>query len=157
MAVKKPLVITNGTIEQLQAGDSLYNPDMLQLTNDNVAAVVIGAPVYITAAGHFDKAQADAVGTKDVIGLVADAPSIGIAGTGNVLTDGRLSATTGQWDAITGGSGGLTPGAVYWLDAATAGKMTSTAPTADGEFVCRLGSAISETEFEISIQTPIKL
>jgi len=155
--IKKPLVITNGLIEQLQAGDSLSSTDALQLTNDNAGAVVIGSPVYVSGVDSFDKAKADASGTKDVIGLVADAPSIGIAGTGNVLTDGRLVATTVQWDAVTGETGGLTPGGVYFLDAATAGKMTQTAPTTDGQYVSRLGTGLSTTDFEISIQTPIKL
>lgn len=154
--IKKPLVITNGLIEQLQAGDSLSNDEMRSLTNDNAGSLVIGTPVYVSGADSVDKAKADASGTKDVIGLVADV-SIATTVAGNVLTDGPLSATTGQWDAVTEETGGLTPGGVYFLDDANLGKMTQTAPTADGKYVSRLGTALSTTEFEISIQTPIKL
>jgi len=36
---------------------------------------------------------------------------------------------SGQWDAITGASGGLTAGSAYYLDT-TAGLLTTTAPAA---------------------------
>ena len=81
MALRKPLVIANGQVEQLQAGDTLDAPqsggDQIVLTNDEATPVVIGAPVYMDANDGFKKAEANAAGTKNVVGLVAIAPSIG--------------------------------------------------------------------------------
>lgn len=156
MAIKKALVITNGQIEQLQAGDTLAHPDLFSRINGNAGSLVIGAPVYVSADDEVDKARANAAGTKDVLGLVADT-SIATTVAGTVQSDGVLTATTGQWDAITGGSGGLVANTIYFLSAATAGMLTATAPVADGEFVCRVGLALSPTELEITILTPIKL
>lgn len=156
MAIKKPLVITNGQIEQLQAGDQLENPNLLTRTNSNAGAIVIGQPVYADSGTTVDLAQADAQGTIRVVGLVADA-SIANAASGGILVDGVLTATTGEWDAVTGEVGGLTAGANYFLDAANPGELTQTAPTATGEFVVRVGHALSTTELEIEIQQPIKL
>jgi hypothetical protein len=160
MATKKPLVITNGQIEQLQAGDTLDAPvtevDVVSKTNDNSGAITIGTPVYVKSNGNVDKAQANASGTVQVLGLVRDA-SISSSTSGVIQTDGVLSATTAQWDAVTGDSGGLTPGAAYYLSASTAGQLTTNAPTTAGQFVVRIGLALSSTELDISIAPPIKL
>ena len=156
MTIKKALVITNGQIEQLQTADRLASPTVFSRTNANAGALVIGTPVYVAGAGTVDKAKADAAGTKDVLGLIAD-PTVATGQPGTVQSDGVLTATTAQWDAVTGQTGGLTPNTTYFLDPATAGKLTPTAPTADGQFVCQLGLATSTTELEISIRSTIKL
>lgn len=156
MAIKKPLVLTNGQIEQLQTGDTLQNAESLQLTNGNAGSLVIGSPVYISANDTVDKAQANAVGTVNVIGLVSDT-SISTGVVGGVQTDGVLAATTGQWDAVAGTTGGLTKDVTYFLDDTTAGKITSTPPTIAGKFVIKIGIAISTTELKICIGQRIKL
>ncbi len=161
MALKKPLVITAGQVQQLQAGDVLDvaltgEVDIVSLLNANAGAIVIGTPVYASAAGSVDKAQADAVGTVEVIGLVQPV-SIGIAASGNIQTDGVLVATTGQWDAVTGDTGGLTAGSVYYLDPDTAGLLTTTAPSTVGDFAVRIGKGLSTTDMEISILNSVKM
>jgi hypothetical protein len=160
MAARKPLVINAGQIEQLQAGDTLdasvSEVDVVSKTNDNASPIVIGSPVYQKADGDVDLGRANAQGTVQLLGLVKDA-SIAAAASGIIQTDGILAATTGQWDTVTGGTGGLTPGSPYYLDAATAGKLTLTAPTSVGQFVVRVGLATSTTEMDISITPPIKL
>lgn len=160
MAAKKPLVITNGQIEQLQAGDTLNasvtEVDVVSKTNDNAGSIVKGTPVYVKANANVDKARANAQATVQVLGLVADT-SIAAAASGIIQTDGVLAATTGQWDAVTGETGGLTPGGVYYLDHAAAGELTQTPSTTTGEFVVRVGLAISTTEMDISVTAPIKL
>lgn len=160
MANRKPLVINSGLIQQLQAGDTLdasvSEVDVYSGTNNNAGSVTIGQPVYVDAAGGFDLAKADAAATVEVLGLVKDT-SVAAAASGVVQTDGVLVATTGQWDAVTGGAGGLAAGTVYYLDPDTAGMLTDTAPTAAGDFVVRVGLALSTTELEISITQPIKL
>ena len=40
-----------------------------------------------------------------------------------------MVATTAQWDAVAGTTGGLAFGANYFLSAGTAGLLTATAPT----------------------------
>lgn len=156
MAVKKPLVMTNGQIEQLQSTDSISSVEIPQMTNNNAGSLVIGTPVYSVANSAVDKAKADAVGTANVIGLVADA-SISAAASGGVQMGGILNATTGQWDTVAGTTGGLTKDLFYYLDPTTAGKLTPTAPTAAGQYVVCVGIAISTTELKIEIQPRIKL
>lgn len=156
MAIKKPLVVTNGQVQQLQSGDSVEHPGLYNRVNSNAGAIVIGQPVYVDGAGSVDLAQADALATADVLGLVFDT-SIASAASGGLLTDGRLVATTGEWDVVTGQVGGLTAGSTYFLDAATVGMLTTTAPVAVGEVVAPVGKALSTTELEINIDHTILL
>lgn len=158
MAARKPLVIVSGQIQQLQSGDTLANVEsgIVSLTNDNAGSIVIGAPVYSSSTASVDVAQADAIGTADVIGLVADT-SIASAAAGNIQTNGILTATTGQWDTITGDAGGLTFNTTYFLDPDNVGKLTDTAPSLDGDVVTRVGKALSTTQMKIDIQPPILL
>lgn len=153
MALRKPVVVNNGQLEQLQSGDTLdglTSENGINVTNDNAGAIVIGTPVYMTAADHVDKAKADAVGTVNVVGLM-QATSTASASTGFCQTSGILDATTAQWDAVTGGSGGLVFNTIYYLDPSTAGKLTSTAPTTAGQFVKEVGIALSTTEMLLCV------
>lgn len=161
MTLRSPLVLVDGRVSQIPAGDTLSavvsEVDAFNLTNGNAAAAAICTPVYLNGvADTFNLARADASGTADVFALVS-ATSIAAAASGAVQTDGFFTATTAQWDAITGQTGGLTPGAAYFLSAATAGRLTTTAPTATGQFVCYVGRAISGTVFEISLDRAIAL
>jgi len=160
MALRKPLVIVNGRIRQIAAGDTvdaqISEVDVVNQQNNNIASIVIGAPVYNDGAGTVDLAQADAAATVEVLGLVKSA-SIVAAASGAIQTDGILVATTAQWDTITGDVGGLVAGSVYYLDPDTAGLLTVTAPSAVGDFVVRIGKAVSTTEMEITILQPIEL
>lgn len=149
MAVRKPLVLNGGVIEQLQTGDTLEGAtsgkDVVALTNANTGSLALGDAVYVSAASSCDKAQANAAASARVIGLVSDA-TVGTGASANVQTDGVLSGLTG-----------LTAGSVYFLDAANPGKLVAAAPLASGQFVVRVGTAISTTELEISISAPIRL
>ncbi len=160
MANRKPLVIVDGLVRQMASGDildvQLNEVDFIAANNDEVTAIVIGTPVYVNGDGTVKEALADAIGTSEVIGLVVDI-TVAASDPARILTDGRLSATTTQWDAVSDETGGLTAGSVYYLDPTTAGKLTATAPTADGDIVIRAGKALSATVFEISIDRPILL
>ena len=160
MSQRKPLVIVDGQIQQIQSGDvldaSVAEVDVVSKQNDNVGSIAIGQPVYTKSNGNVDLAQADAGATVEVLGLVRDA-SIAAAASGEIQTDGVLTGTTGEWDNVTGETGGLTPGAVYYLDPDTPGNLTQTAPTTTGDFVVRVGRAISTTAMEISVSQPILL
>lgn len=159
MAIQRPVFIntTTGELQRFGATDTIFEVDYLVSTNNTGAPLVIGTPVYQSGtADEVGLADADALATAKVIGLVADV-SIADTASGNVQTDGRLSATTGQWDVVTGQVGGLTPGAKYYLSAGTPGQMTVTPPSADGNVIAPLGTAKSPTEFEITIGTRIVL
>jgi len=160
MATRKVLVMTTGQIEQLQSGDTveadIAEVDLIEMNNGNAGTINICQAVYVDGVDSVDLAKADAGATMDVVGFVKDA-TIAAAADGMIQTDGILSATTGQWDAVTGGSGGLTAGTVYYLDASTAGSITDTASTTVGQYVVQIGRAISTTEMEISICDPILL
>lgn len=162
MASRKPLVVgADGLPQQLQPGDNLDAPisqtSVRQAQNANAAgAMVFGTPVYLSAADAVKSAQANAKATAGVAALVQEA-NIAVGGTGTVATDGILVGTTAQWDAVTGQVGGLTPGSLYFLDAATAGKLTAVAPSAVGQCNTKIGRALSTTEMDLDIRDPILL
>ncbi len=157
MAERKPLVIVSGQIQQLQSGDTIagVGASKVSLTNNNAGTAVIGTPVYSDGAGTCDFAKADAIGTSEVIGLVfAD---IAAAGAGEIQTSGVLTATTGEWDVVTGKTSGLVADTIYWLDPTTAGKLTITPTSTDTQLVVRVGIGISTTQMLIAVQPPILL
>ena len=61
------------------------------------------------------------------------------------------------WDAVTGQSGGLTVGATYWVRDATLGFLTATRPTTGGHFATQVGFAISATQLQLQLSSPITL
>ena len=157
MATKIALTMYDGEIGQLKAGDTLditaSNNQIFSATNQNVAAITIGQPVYIQGADTVDLALADAKATSGVIGLVSDA-SIDSSAVGTILTDGILTST--DWTAVVGAAT-LTVGSVYFLSDTVAGTLTTTATTTAGSFVTRVGTAINLTTLEVTISRPIKL
>lgn len=157
MAIKKPLVLNSTTNkpEQLQAGDTLAdNTNQYQLINGNAGSLVICTPVYISAAGTMDKARANAAGTSNCVGLVMET-TVAPSASGYIAFQDIMVATTGQWDVVTGQTGGLTPGSSYFLDEATAGKLKT--GTVSVGYVQEIGIAISTTEMLINPSQPIKL
>lgn len=120
------------------------------LINDNVGTLPVGTPVYLkSTVGHMDAAKADAASTGQVIGLVSDVAGIAPSVAGKVQVEGEVTLTTAQWDAITDGSGGLTVGAPYYLDAADAGELTATAPSAASSVAAMVGIALSSTVLKL--------
>lgn len=152
MAAQKPLVILNGQVQQLPAGDTLAaaasEVGVFAKLNANAGAVVIGTPVYASSATQVDKAGAAALATSKVVGLMQSV-STASGVSGFVQQDGIMTATTAQWDAVAGTTGGLAFGTVYYLSG-TAGLITATPPSAAGNYVLRIGIAISNTELEIN-------
>jgi len=159
MAAKKPLALYSGQLQQLQTGDTLdaevSGKETVSLTNKNAGTITICQAVYIkSTADQCDLAQADAAGTSDVIGLVADA-TITADASGSIQTNGVVTATTGQWDAVAGTTGGLAAGTKYWLSAATAGNITATPPTSG--YITYVGVGLSTTELLLEPDRAIKL
>lgn len=113
------------------------------------------APLYSTSTAD-DVAHALAAGsTSEVIGLALVSAADNAAVT--VAVAGIVAGTTGEWDAVTGQTGGLTSGARYYLNPTTAGRLTTTAPTTDGQYVTFVGVAMSTTKMKLVLAPTIQL
>jgi hypothetical protein len=114
---------------------------------------ISGQPLYIqTINGHLNLAKADTGTTAQVIGFAESDVS-----SGEVcfyLTEGFIERT--DWTLITGATD-LSPGATYFLDPDTAGKITTTAPTTAGQLVVRVGRAVNVRTLDIEVELPILL
>lgn len=152
MAIKKPLVYTNGSIERLQPGDKLDLERTVTKTANGLLPIC--TPVRIFA-GEARKAQANSFLNARVRGLVL--ATANDADPVDVQVDGIFEATTGEWDAVTGQTGGLSEGEQYYLSPDTEGELTVNAPDAWGEFVVPVGVALSSTELDIEIGGLIRL
>jgi len=115
------------------------------LINDEVINALICQPVYSDSSGGFKLALGDGSAKAAVIGIVID-QLIRPAASGNVLTTGTVNATTAQWDATCGTSGGLAFGVTYYLSATVVGTLTTS--NASGVAVV---SGISSTQARIVI------
>jgi IMP dehydrogenase/GMP reductase len=99
MTLRTPLVLgADGLPQQLQAADSILSAAATytsrSVTNgEGATAIVIGAPVYASAADTVKRAQANAKSTAKLAGLGLDA-SFAAGATGNIITGGILVATT---------------------------------------------------------------
>lgn len=122
--------------------------------NGEAFTINICEPVYISNNDTVKLAKADALGTSEVLGLI-DYGNFGTGINASIRMAGVLETTTGNWDTVTGDSGGLTVGDIYFLDPDTAGRLTTTAPTTTGDLVVRIGEALSTTKLRIEIQQPI--
>ena len=128
----------------------------LTITNIGTDDMTLGQPVYSTQNLEAKLANANDTIKKKVIGLVSDNLIESSGRSGKVLTSGLLTGTTEQWEQVTGMIGGLVPDSNYFLDI-VAGKLTLYPPTEEGQFVCLLGTALTNTIFSIRIERPITI
>jgi hypothetical protein len=148
--------VTVDTYGRVTAGTSISSnvPTTFTATNGEAGSIVIGAPVYVSAANTVKKGiNNSALANASCVGLVNDV-SVSSAGTANIALNGVVTATTGQWDAVAGTTGGLTAGTRYFLGS-TAGTLTATAPSTG--FSTQVGMALSTTVMILMIQEPIQL
>lgn len=151
MATLKPLVIKNGQIQQIQAGDDIsvaVSPVGIISKTNSDASILKGAPVYRYTDGSIRLASASAIGTAKVVGLVYDA-NIANNAVGNIQVDGILTATLLQWNEVLEGEGAFTGGTYYYLSD-TAGLITATPPDTIGHCVVEIGYSLSNTEMLLS-------
>ncbi len=152
--VKALVLGTDGKIKEKANDEWLGEVNLPSGLNGNAGTITAGMILYHTGvASTLDKARANATGTMDVDGFcVADST------TGSAIfyqDSGILKLTTTQWDAVTGQTGGLTPGSEYFADSATAGKITTTPPSS-GNIVQCVGTAQSTEDFHINLMPSIK-
>lgn len=107
---------------------------------------VPGTPVYLKPNGHVAAARANSSLTTNVLGLISE--------SGQIQVNGSMTLTTSQWDAITGGSGGLNIGTWYWLSDTQEGKLVTTEPEVLGHYSVAILYALSATEALILINAP---
>ena len=124
------------------AADAVAVDFAVSKTNDNAGAISQRQVVYIKADGDVDLAAAGVANLDSFdLGLVEDA-SIAAAASG------RIAVKQGK---IMGGFTGLTPGQAYYVSKATPGaiELFSAISWAAGDFVYRVGRAISATELRL--------
>jgi microcystin-dependent protein len=102
------------TRANLSAGSGLDPASNAQSITQNNHGLAVGEVLYFD--GTWKKAKADAAATSEWIGVIQQVPD---ANTFLLVTSGRIL-----------GLSGLTAGTLYYLSDATAGALTSTAPTA---------------------------
>lgn len=123
------------------------------LTNAEGFTLEAGRPVYVFGSGSAKRGTNTSQAASKIVGLLkADTATTMPA---EVQTSGKLVLPTATWDVVTGGSGGLTPAAEYYLGAS--GALTTTPPSALGSSVTKLGVALTATDMELEIANPILL
>lgn len=159
--MNRPLALQNGAIAELPPGsllECLCQGEGVELENRTPFTIPYLSPVivgYGAGAGGMVLAQANsaalclcvAIVTKDCLpGRTAVAQFAGI-----------LEGTAPHWESIAQSPSGLLAGRSYWLSSTTAGKITDSPPTAQGEYLVEIGRALSPTRLFLSPQFPIGL
>lgn len=121
--------------------------------NGDVVTLAPGMPVVQPVATLLRGANNAGESSATVVGLVVVGAAVTLAV--RALAQGVLTLPESTWDARTGGSGGLVPGARYYLGAL--GALTTTPPSTPGQYVCHVGSAISAVTMLVDPQPPILL
>lgn len=127
-------------------------PEALSHLAEADSTIKIGYPVYMKATGHLDPAQANSAGLTQVAGLSISDANAGFACT--YITEGTVERT--DWTEVAG-SASLVPGNTYFLSPTTAGQITNVAPTTLGQYVVRVGRAVTTTKLDVEIELPILL
>ena len=122
-------------------------------TNADTVTAISGMLVFAFGAGTFKLGRADSVNTCEIAGMMIE--DVLSNGSGRFQCNGEVTLTTAQWDAVTGATGGLTPGATYFLSNTNSGKMTSTVPSSG--VIARVGVALDTTKFLVKIESTIQL
>lgn len=111
-----------------------------------------GTPVVLSD-GAVAPGTATTSGGAQIVGVLADAVTAG--SIAQVCSNGALTLTIAQWDAVvTDGSGGLAPGASYYVDEPT-GALTVIPPGASGDFDTLVLRALTATIAIVGPQAPI--
>lgn len=123
-----------------------------------------GMPVFVSfvsePGGITTVQQADVRATEATDASIAFASAIGIIaslGSGDLVTvqtAGLLTLTEDQWDAVADSSGGLDLGRPYYVSAFDNALITPTSPLLPGQFVTRIGIALSSTAMFVTPTEP---
>jgi hypothetical protein len=132
-----------------------------------IVSAIPGIPVFLSTVTDLDgvsMVQPTDVRAVDV-GVVGDsfAHVVGIVtsvhadGTVQFKSQGLVTLTTAQWDACIGDpGGGLTPGRTYYPFPGAFGGITRDRPSGPGDFVTRIGVALSPTTLLLAPSYPVQ-
>jgi hypothetical protein len=82
--------------------------------------------------------------TKAAIALAVDRSN-------DLFFSGPVDAPTADWDVVTGGSGGLSPGQDYYNDPANPGKLTTVRTSTSTQYISLIGVAFSPTRMLLNL------
>jgi hypothetical protein len=133
-STNKNLYIWDGTAWDNQS--TVSSAQSLDLTFTAGEALTAGDAVYISSAGLAFKADNDSGGASEAIGFALT--SVASAASVQVRVGGKVSGLTG-----------LTAGARYYIG--ESGAITSTVPSASGEYIVQMGYAVSATEVVVQV------
>jgi hypothetical protein len=169
MAAKKYLTLVNGVktlvsalVVSSGAGDEgkIVALDASGKLDNSVMPVGIGADTKSLTAS-------EALSAGNIVNVwnssgekarKADASTTGKEGVGFILSSVSSSAAaTVYFEGTITGLSSLVPGTRYYLDAATPGLITATAPSGSGQIVQYIGTAISTTELSFEPSEPIEI
>ncbi len=94
------------------------------------------------------------------MGLIIAAREVDDVREVTVQHAGTVTLTTAQWDLVTGGSGGLTPGSPYYLSFGfnDLGHLTKVVVSDAGRFVVLAGIALDEVTMQLALpQLPLEV
>jgi len=129
---------------------------LLTKTNENVGSLVKGNLVYSSSLNKVNKAQANSINTSKVLGMVTNT-TVANNATATIQNSNVFTFdNTTQVDAIANTTGGFVFDTYYYLDTATAGKLTSVTPTDYPNCLVKIGLALSTTSIKLDIQDPIE-
>lgn len=129
-------------------GNSIVNK-----TNADTVTAVAGMAVYAFGTGTFKLGKADSINTCEIVGLMIE--DVTATNSGRFQCNGEITLTSAQWDAVTGATGGLTPGATYFLSNASLGKIVTNVPATG--VIAKIGVAVDTTKMLVKIESTIQL
>lgn len=159
-------ILGNGTRENpLRAGPGGAGGTLTAAFRGDTPPPVPGMPVVISAVsepGGVTTVQQTDVRASELqfsafAGVSGVVTAVNEDGTVEVQTSGIVQLTAAQWDTATGGSGGLTLGSTYYPTAPPGAGVTSTRPSLPGDFVTRVGIAISATQLLLEVAPPVQV
>jgi hypothetical protein len=135
---------TGATGPQGPAGSGGNSTDAKQAVQNFAAGQVAQA----TSSSTYDLASAASINNAAALGVATAAVTAGSAVT---ISTGFVTVT--DWTVATGATS-LTPKATYYLSATAAGNMTTTAPSASGQCVTKIGVAVNPQTMLVEIEKP---
>lgn len=132
------------------------SPVIFSRANEDYVNIAKCQPVFAYSSSSVRRALAtESSAAWKVIGLSIN--TVLQSGIGNFQGEGVLTATTAEWDAVTGDVGGLVPNKTYFLSSTQVGKITLVPPSNPGDYLCRIGVGHSSTSMYIDLGLCIKL
>jgi predicted RecA/RadA family phage recombinase len=151
MAIKYPIVLNNGELEQLQAGDELPGGTLAISRINPYGGPIAICSVLSCNATHL--AICERTDATEFTGLATE--TIAAGDPGDIQVSGIVEAGVAEWQNIITGGASLTPGAYYYAD--TWGKMSTLVPATVGDRIKLLGIALSTTEFLLTPEVSVEV